>query len=132
MNTTKTLKELSENVRIINQQGEARLDWSKRDDWQQQANDWRITLVYQGRRFSLDFWQGTGIKEEPTAEGVLDCLLSDAQAGNESFEGWCSNFGYDTDSRKAEKTYKACIKTAKRLRKLLGSDYETFAEAERS
>ena len=36
------------------------------------------------------------------------------------FEDWCSDFGYDADSRKAEKTFKVCEHQAKRLRSFLG------------
>ena len=36
------------------------------------------------------------------------------------FEDWCSDFGYDTDSRKSEKTFKVCEHQAKRLRSFLG------------
>ena len=64
--------------------------------------------------------------DEPTAEDVMECLLSDAQAENDDFEGWASDLGYDTDSRQAEKTYKACVDIAHRLRKLLGDDYDQF------
>ena len=52
---------------------------------------------------------------EPTAKEVLECLVSDAHGVDESFEDWCGEFGYDTDSRKAEKTYKACKKSTQKL-----------------
>jgi hypothetical protein len=42
--------------------------------------------------------------EEPTMYDVLTCLQK-YEVG--SFEDFCSEFGYDTDSRTAEKTYKA-------------------------
>ena len=40
-------------------------------------------------------------------------------------------FGYDEDSRKAEKTHKACLKIAANMRRLLGEDFESFLNAER-
>lgn len=42
--------------------------------------------------------------EEPTAYDVLACLTK-YEVG--TFEDFCSDFGYDTDSRRAEKIYKA-------------------------
>jgi hypothetical protein len=76
-------------------------------------------------RLTVTFSKGMGHHgAEPTADEVLDCLASDA-AGIEnaqSFEDWCSEYGYDTDSRKAEKTFKACEHSARRLKAFLGDD----------
>lgn len=126
-----TLKELAAGVQIKAEQGAARLAWDKRDEWQQNANDWRITLSYKGRRHSFDFWQGVGIKNAPDAAGVLECLLSDAQSAGDGFDEFCANMGYDSDSRKAERIYKACEKTHERLSVLFGEDYQKFIDAER-
>lgn len=57
----------------------------------------------------------------PSAAEVLDCLAMDASAMDESFEDWAADFGYDTDSRKAEAAYTACRESGFALRKLLGS-----------
>jgi hypothetical protein len=47
----------------------------------------------------------------------------------DSFEDWASSLGYDIDSRKAEKIYKACIENQQNIRRFLGTDFDTFAEA---
>lgn len=44
--------------------------------------------------------------KEPTAYDVLACLQ---KCDPGTFEDFCSEFGYDTDSRKAEKIYKAVV-----------------------
>lgn len=44
--------------------------------------------------------------KEPTAYDVLTCLTK-SEAG--TFEDFCGDFGYDEDSIKAEKTYKAVL-----------------------
>ncbi|HJS81267.1 MAG TPA: hypothetical protein VJ742_00365 [Nitrososphaera sp.] len=129
--TKKTLAELANDVQIEVRPGEAKLAYDKRDEWQKNSNDYRLTLKYQGRRMSLDFWQGMGIKTAPDAKGVLDCLLSDASCSLDSFEDFCSNCGYDSDSRKAYRLYTACVKSTARLQKLLGADYDAFFEAQR-
>ena len=73
---------------------------------------------------TIYFSQGPAIAREPSAADVLDCLASDA-AGYESagsFEDWASEYGYDTDSRKAERTYKAVEKQAADLARILPVD----------
>ena len=58
----------------------------------------------------------------PDCASVLDCLASDAASYDQSrdFDEWASDFGYDTDSRKAEKTYRVCGEQSKELRHFLG------------
>jgi hypothetical protein len=51
----------------------------------------------------------------PHAAGVLHSLLLDADAAEQSFASWCSELGYDTDSRKALATYEACQANSDKL-----------------
>ena len=60
--------------------------------------------------------------KQPQVAAVLHCLLSDAEAGNESFSNWCDNFGHDSDSITAFNTYQACEKTAKQLNNLFNRE----------
>jgi hypothetical protein len=58
---------------------------------------------------------------DPDVVSVFWSMLQDSDvidAGG--FEDWASNFGYDTDSRKAEATYRACLDNALKLRAALG------------
>ena len=55
----------------------------------------------------------------PTAYDVLSCLTK-YDVG--SFEDFCSEFGYDTDSRAAYKTYKAVLKEWKNIERLFTSE----------
>lgn len=59
---------------------------------------------------------------------MLYSLVMDSDACDMSFDDWCSNFGYETYSRKALDTYLECQKNALKLRKA-GIDIE--AERER-
>ena len=124
----KTLSQLAKSVKCSSEYG-AKLAWDKQDDWQQKANGYSVTLRYRGRQMTVDFWMGTGLNGEPQADSVLSSLLLDSSAIDQTFEDWCGEFGYDTDSRKAEKTYKACVKNGERLKRLLGDDFETFLYA---
>ena len=105
---------------------------------------WRITLRYpppdqrerqpgEGHRayllrrrprlMKLDFYQGNGHKEMPTVADVLHCLLMDASVlHSRDFEEWADDLGLDTDSRKAEQTYRRCLEQTEKLETLLGSD----------
>lgn len=57
----------------------------------------------------------------PDFADVLYGLLRDSDAyDSDAFEEWADNYGYDTDSRKAEKIYEACRETARDLRRVLG------------
>lgn len=62
----------------------------------------------------------------PTAYSVLACLQK-YEVG--TFENFCSEFGYDTDSRKAHKTYKAVVKEWENVQKLFsGTQLEQLQE----
>jgi hypothetical protein len=89
------------------------------------GNAWTVELRYQGRTMTVPFFTGS-LAGEPTTADVLDCLLSDSLSP-ESFSDFCAEFGYDEDSRRAEQTHKACLDMGRRVRQLLGSDFDTFA-----
>lgn len=61
----------------------------------------------------------------PEIDHVLACLFSDAQCGQSTFPDFCADFGYDTDSRKALETYLACQQSCVKLRKALGSEFDS-------
>lgn len=63
----------------------------------------------------------------PTLDSVLESLFLDASAYSESFDSWCSNCGYDSDSIKALNMYQACCENGKKLRKALGTSYHDVA-----
>lgn len=58
---------------------------------------------------------------QPDLLDVLYSLVSDASVlDHTSFESWAGDFGYDTDSRKAEDIYRACLKNAHDLMPIIG------------
>lgn len=66
---------------------------------------------------------GIGSKKPilPDPISVIWSLVADASvldAGG--FENWAADYGYDTDSRSAEKTYQACLDIALKLRCAIG------------
>jgi hypothetical protein len=86
------------------------------------ANHYKVTLRRGNKQLTTYFSQGYGISGEPKAEDVLDCLASDSSGidNARSFEDWAGEYGYDTDSRKAEKIYNVCVKQAAKLKAFLG------------
>lgn len=59
----------------------------------------------------------------PEFADVLYCLVSDAEVLEySSFDEWTRAYGYDTDSRKAEQTYRACLDIALPLRQIVNLD----------
>jgi hypothetical protein len=66
-------------------------------------------------------FQPTGKQIEPDAAGIIACLVMDAGViDHASFEDWADEYGYDPDSRSAERTYRACLETALQLRAAVG------------
>jgi hypothetical protein len=100
------------------------------EGWARDAHPYKVTLRYQGRRLTVPFFMGSAHTSEPSAADVISCLCSDARSGEQSFEDFAGEFGYDVDSRKAEKTWRQCVATGPRVRRLLGADFEAFANAE--
>lgn len=94
------------------------------DDWSKAATHWRCQIKAGRRTLTTYFSQGAAHTREPTAADVLDCLASDATGWQNArdFEDWCADYGYDTDSRKAERTYNAVKASAAKLLRLLGPD----------
>lgn len=54
----------------------------------------------------------------PHAASVLHSLILDSSAVGQSFESWCADFGYDSDSRKAYATYEECQRNADKLARI--------------
>ena len=59
----------------------------------------------------------------PDSVGVVWSLLNDARAIDYAcFEDWADDYGYDSDSRKAEKIYNDCLAIGLKLRAGLGEN----------
>lgn len=99
---------------------------------------WHVVLTYAApmhgtdyralRTMKLHYSKGQGHKgTPPTAGEVLESLASDAMSfGPEcnaiTFNDWCSDYGYSTDSISALKCYQASQSQSRRLRELVGPE----------
>lgn len=97
------------------------------DKWQHRA--YTIAIRSGPADVALLPWrQGLGTKSEPVPCEVLAiCCRDFVDADGQSFEDWCDAFGYDSDSRKAEKTWHQCLALGDKI-KLLGLSDKTIAE----
>ena len=87
------------------------------------------TLADRNRTATLAAQIAKAQKVRPSAAEVLACACREGMDADQSFENWCGDFGYDTDSRKAEDTYRACTENGKKARRILGAEnYRKFAE----
>lgn len=78
------------------------------DNWQHYSYTVRVHNT-NGRHFDTPWMQGTAITTDPVEQvaEIVDSLISDVWSYQqaEDFEDWAAEYGYDPDSRKAEKIY---------------------------
>lgn len=76
----------------------------------------KMVISRDKKRYTFTFGQSIAAADaEPTIYDILTCLTKYDPG---SFEDFCSDFGYDEDSRSAEKTYKDVVKEYKAMRRL--------------
>lgn len=108
----------------------ASAEWADRNpnaedgEWAREANHYKVTLRRGRRRMTVYFSMGSALTREPSAEDVLNSLSLDSAGVDNarSFEEWCGEYGYDIDSRKAERTYRVCQRQAEKLQQFLGME----------
>lgn len=66
---------------------------------------------------------------KPKLIDVLYSLITDSSVIDSTFEEWCGEFGYDTDSRKAERIFQICSDQSVLLKRLLGNNFESIQVA---
>jgi hypothetical protein len=81
-----------------------------------------IENVKTGYEYSFDFYGSAFDTQKHITEmndqdlkNALENIISDAIAGNDSFEEFCSNFGYDEDSRSVERIHNACKESLSKM-----------------
>ncbi len=99
-------------------------------DGKPHGHHFRVTLSkakpfqWKSARITFDFWSSIADREKGiktvSAYSVLACLASDSYCAD-TFKDFCADYGYEEDSRKAEKTFKACRKMAHKLREFFTS-----------
>ena len=92
---------------------------NKVSEWQAKANCYRVTLSYQGRTYSLYYYQGTGIKREPSVSDVIACLSSDLSilSSCDTLKCFGNCLGWNEDTAN---TYRQLKRQGARYSKLIG------------
>jgi len=82
-------------------------------------------LNYDKPFFAEVFEKGRKFLPALKIEDVLECLVSDTQTVLDSptFEEWANEFGYDTDSRKALKTFEVIREQGNKFLAFCGREY---------
>lgn len=84
---------------------------------------YRVTLRCDGRSMSTEYRMGMGhAGRRPKVWEVLSSLVDDAASADQTFDDWCADYGYDTDSRRAYASWQACGRIRRKLTRVVGSD----------
>ena len=84
------------------------------------GNESRATFDFYGSQRDFEAFKRT--LDDGEIKSAVRCILGDAVSGGLDFEDFCSEVGYDTDSRKAEKVHKACQRTAAKIARVFTGD----------
>ena len=85
---------------------------------------YRCTLKGPRGKMTIPFSTGSAWTRDPGPKDVLDALASDAVGyeNTQGFEEWASEYGFDLDSRKAQRIYRATERQSKALKRIMGDD----------
>jgi hypothetical protein len=99
------------------------------------ANHYRVKMIYRHGakhpQYTTYYSMGSALKGKPTAADVLLSLSMDIVGLKDSanFEDWAANYGYDSDSREAEKIFRTIEKQAEDVENWLPTAaYKQFLE----
>lgn len=99
----------------------------------QDNGQYTIHLSTEHGKTSFAFWSSIAkpvIDSDSDLLDAIDCFCSDACSGSESFDSFCDELGYDNDSIKARKVWRACVKSKGKLESILGDmDIYDFSNA---
>lgn len=82
----------------------------------------RILNDYRGSRLLQHYLDQAAKPVEPHPAAFLFSLVNDSDAEGHSFNDWCANYGYSSDSISAFNTYQACCDYAVRLRRIFNHE----------
>ena len=89
---------------------------------------YRITLKRNGDRYTFRFGQSINDSDGNTPPTLYDVLASITKSDPESFSNFCSEYGYNADSRKALKTFHAVEKEWENVNRLFNDVMDELQE----
>lgn len=106
-------------VRVAENTGPA----TDEDGWEHYAYELEVT--FRRRKMTMPWRHGLGVTDFPedVPDHILDAMVSDYWTWKNAlgFEDYCSEFGYDTDSIKALRSWEGLEEFAEKTEKLLGT-----------
>lgn len=85
-------------------------------------NNYKVTLKYQGRQFTLYFSKGVGLQGGPTTKEVIECLAMDMRCIEGGLDEFVDSMGYEY--REGKKVFDTIENQSAKMFKLLG--FEAF------
>lgn len=102
-------------------------EWEKPEwDKKYEHAKFRICFSRNGKSWTLEFYQS--ISEGSKKPSIYDVLACVTKYDPGTFENFCSDYGYDEDSRKAERIWKAVKKEFKNVERLFGDVMDDLRE----
>lgn len=96
--------------------------------WGEKQKRWvfKCKLSRNSKSYTFEFGQSIANgNNDPTMYDILTCLT---KSDPETFENFCAEFGYDINSRKDIKTYKAVCKEFAAVERLFGDIMDELQE----
>lgn len=91
----------------------------EKDLWSHSHQKYSCSIECNEKEFTVDYYSSSW----PRDDNILYSVVMDAEAGGyETFEEFCDNYGYSSDSIKAMKTYQACKDMRQTLLDTVGED----------
>lgn len=93
-----------------------------------------VTNTENGEKTRFTFWdslnntQRGAVLDGDELLSAFYCFVSDALSGAESFSDFCGEFGYDEDSRNAERIYKDCKRSYESFVRVSGLPYDEICD----
>lgn len=91
----------------------------KATGWQTNANHYRVTISRFNRSMTFWFYQGYGIKSDPTLASVIESLNSDRLCATYTLQEFGDQFGWDSNTLP---TYRLLQDLNKRYERVIGHD----------
>lgn len=91
------------------------------------ANKYNCTIKFNRKQATFEYTDSvnnTDLGNEPKLKDVLYCLIMDHSSKDYDFEEFCSEFGYDADSIKAQKIHIALLKNGEKMDRVFGNNIE--------
>ncbi|UMO77802.1 hypothetical protein [Bacteriophage Phi NF-1] len=95
----------------------------ERKDFPEGSRHYNVTVSNQsGDSFLRVYSQGPAIEDEPSILAVLHSLVLDYDCGELSFDDFCSDLGYNADSREDYKLWRSAKLINVEMFNILGND----------